>query len=98
MGTRGGLKRAEIIERVRRRPYNANEIARLIGVDYKTARHHLKVLIDNKILDKSVERYGTLYFWSATMQANTAAWDEIWGDVGEKLESPRRNSDGEPTG
>ncbi len=93
VGTRGGLKRAEIIALVRRRPYNAHEISRLMGVDYKTARHHLRVLVENGVLDASEDHYGTLYFWSAAMQANLATWQEIWESVGQNASDPTRKKE-----
>lgn len=95
VGTRGGIKRAEIIHLLSRRPYNAHELARLLGVDYKTARHHLKVLVENGILVTSADSYGTLYFWSAQLQADAEAWREIWESVGRKPHE-RGDPSGEP--
>jgi DNA-binding transcriptional ArsR family regulator len=91
VGTRGGLKRAEIIALVGRRPYNAHEISRLMGVDYKTARHHLRVLVENGVLDASEDHYGTLYFWSAALQQNLPVWQEIWAAVGRNVSEPGRS-------
>jgi len=96
VGTRGGLKRAEIIALVRRRPYNAHEISRLMGVDYKTARHHLRVLVENGILDASEDHYGTIYVWSPAMQASAATWQEIWDAVGQNASGRVDKKEGEP--
>jgi DNA-binding transcriptional ArsR family regulator len=88
VGTRGGLKRAEIIALVGRRPYNAHEISRLMGVDYKTARHHLRVLVENGVLDASEDHYGALYFWSPWLRQNAATWREVWAAVGRNVSEP----------
>jgi DNA-binding transcriptional ArsR family regulator len=50
VGTKSGLNRARIIRALEERPYNANQLAEALGLDYKTVRHHLKVLMDNKII------------------------------------------------
>ncbi|MHB8605878.1 MAG: winged helix-turn-helix domain-containing protein [Thermoplasmatota archaeon] len=95
VGTRGGLKRAEIISLLERRPYNAHEISRLLAVDYKTARHHLRVLVENGVLVVDEGVYGALYFWSARLVAMRAEWDVIWkavstGDRQAAIRRPRR--------
>ena len=97
MGTRGGVKRAEIIQLVARRAYNAHEISRLLGVDYKTARHHLKILVENDVLQAGDEAYGALYTWSATMKQHVATWDEIQASLADASGAPR-DPRGEPTG
>ncbi len=44
-GTRGGVNRARIILALHDLPSNANQLAEHLGLDYKTIRHHLDVLI-----------------------------------------------------
>ena len=43
-GTRGGPLRIRILQLLRDRPYNTNQVASLLTIDYKTAQHHLRVL------------------------------------------------------
>lgn len=69
--------RAEIVGLLERRPYNAHELSRLLGVDYKTARHHLRVLVENGLLVADEGHYGCLYHWSADLRAEQATWREI---------------------
>jgi DNA-binding transcriptional ArsR family regulator len=47
-GSRGGLTRAKIIEELRENPQNANQLANSLGMDYRTIRHHLKLLQKNR--------------------------------------------------
>lgn len=81
VGTRGGIQRARLVRLIETRPYNANELATAVGLDYKTIRYHLRVLVDNDVLIASEERYGTLYFWSASMVDNREGWRQIWESV-----------------
>ena len=82
-GTRGGLMRIRIIERIKERPYNANQLKDAIGVDYKTIQHHLKVLLENRILMTSEEKkYGSVYFLSPLVEKNIGMVDEISKKLG----------------
>ena len=46
-GTRGGSTRAKIIMAIRETPQNANQLANSLELDYRTIRHHLKLLEKN---------------------------------------------------
>ena len=61
-GTRGGKARALILKHLSDKSYNANELATALDMDYKTVRHHLKVLIKNGIVGKSNDGSYELYF------------------------------------
>ena len=77
-GSRGGPNRIRIIEILRERPYNANQLAEKVGLDYRTMRHHLDILVKNNILARpSAEAYGAMYFLSGTMLQNLALFDRI---------------------
>ena len=76
-GTRGGPTRAKIIETLKETPQNANQLANQLKMDYRTIRHHLKVLEKNKIITTAGEGYGTTYFLSQVMEENYALFEEI---------------------
>ena len=68
-GMKGGINRARIIHLLHQRPYNANQIAEKLGLDYKTTRHHLEVLEKNDIITASGgKKYGRMYFLSHLME------------------------------
>jgi len=46
-------------------------------MDYRTIRHHLKVLEKNKIITSAGEGYGITYFLSPAMEDNYALFEEI---------------------
>jgi len=76
-GTRGGLTRAKIIQILNETPQNANQLATRLGMDYRTIRHHLRVLEKNKLITSAGEGYGTTYFLSPTMEDNYPQFKEI---------------------
>ena len=83
-GTRGGVTRAKIIETLKETPQNANQLANLLGMDYRTIRHHLGVLKKNKIITSSGEGYGITYFLSPEMEENYALFEEILKKIWKK--------------
>ena len=76
-GTRGGATRAKIIEILKDTPQNANQLANQLGMDYRTIRHHLKVLEKNKMVTTAGEGYGTTYFLSPALEENYEVFEEI---------------------
>jgi len=69
-GTRGGKTRALILKHLSDKSYNANELATALNMDYKTVRHHLKVLIKNGIIGKNNDGSYDLYFISDNIDLN----------------------------
>ena len=76
-GTRGGPTRAKIIGTLKETPQNANQLATMLGMDYRTIRHHLDVLQKNKIITSVGDGYGMTYFLSQTMEENYGLFEEI---------------------
>ena len=84
-GSKGGITRGRIIEFLRETPSNANKIAEMLKLDYKTVRHHLKILQKNNALTvENKDNYGAVYFISEIMNANMKIFDDIWARFGKK--------------
>jgi len=83
-GTRGGLSRAKIIQALNESPKNANQLATLLNMDYRTIRHHIQVLEKNKIITSAGEGYGMTYFLSPAMEENYAMFEEIVNKIWKK--------------
>lgn len=81
-GTRGGVNRAKIINLLNERPYNINQLAEKLNVDYKTVKHHIDVLEENEIVISSGKKYGSMYFLSDKIEANYEIFLEIWKEIG----------------
>lgn len=85
-GSRGGISRAQILQALKASPQNANQLATLLRMDYRTIRHHLQVLEKNGIITSMGNRYGVTYFLSPLMEANYELFEEILGKIGTKSE------------
>ena len=84
VGTRGGLSRAKIIETLKETPQNANQLANLLELDYRTIRHHLEVLEKNRMITSAGEGYGVTYFLSPAMEENYDLFEEILKKIWKK--------------
>ncbi len=84
--TRGGINRARILRTLHDRPYNANDLAGQLGLDYKTVRHHLQVLRENDcVMTLGNEGYGTLYSLSPRLQVHFDDFLKIWRRIEDRL-------------
>ncbi len=81
-GTKGGINRAKIIETLRKRPYNANQLSEILGVDYTTARHHVDVLVKENLISPTGDKYGNMYFLTPLMEENYGVFEEILERIG----------------
>jgi DNA-binding transcriptional ArsR family regulator len=79
-GTKGGTNRARIIDELKNRPYNVNQLAEKLDLDYKTVRHHIEVLEENNLITSTGKRYGVLYFLSDKMEENYDSFLKIWDE------------------
>ena len=76
-GSKGGNNRIKIVELLKERPYNMNQLAEKLNLDYKAIQHHITVLEKNNIISRMGEKYGVLYFISSYMETNIEAFKEI---------------------
>ena len=83
-GSAGGYNRGRILEVLCDQPYNANELYKLLNLDYKTIRHHLDVLEKNNLITHTGSGYGKMYFPSDLLENNDVFFHEIWGKIGKK--------------
>jgi DNA-binding transcriptional ArsR family regulator len=88
-GSRGGENRIRIIDLLKDRPYNMNQLAEALGVDYKAAQHHIGVLEKNNMVSREGEKYGVLYFVSNYLEANIEAFNEVRATI-EKRRSGKK--------
>ncbi len=82
-GTRGGPSRVEILKALRERPLNANQLAGVVRLDYKTVEHHLRVLEENGLVMSSQKgAYGAVLLLTTTIEQAWPLVEEIWGKIG----------------
>lgn len=83
-GTRGGTNRARIVIALKEQPMNANQLPQRMGMDYKTIRHHLRVLMKNHLIVQSGEAYAAMYFLSPELVENYDEFLGIWERIGSR--------------
>lgn len=80
-GSRGGLNRLKIISKLKERPFNTNQLANELGLDYKAIQHHIRVLEKNNMISKIGEKYAVSYFISTFLEVNMETFEEIEGKL-----------------
>ena len=80
-GSRGGLNRLKIILKLRENPFNINQLAKELGLDYKAIQHHVRVLEKNNMISKFGEKYNVNYFVSTFLEVNMGIFEEIEGKL-----------------
>jgi DNA-binding transcriptional ArsR family regulator len=83
-GSRGGENRIRIIDLLKDRPHNMNQLAEALGLDYKAVQHHVGVLEKNNMVTRVGEKYGVLYFISNYLEANVEAFNEVRASIDKK--------------
>ena len=81
-GSAGGLNRGRILEELIVQTRNANDLSNVLKLDYKTIRHHLKVLKKNNLVTLTGSGYGQMNFISDLLENNVEYFNEIWGKIG----------------
>jgi DNA-binding transcriptional ArsR family regulator len=69
---------------LKEQPQNANQLAQRLGMDYKTVRHHIRVLLKNHMLTEVGEGYGAMFFVSPELEQNYDEFERIWERMGSK--------------
>jgi predicted transcriptional regulator len=83
-GSRGGINRLKIVNLLKQRPHNANQLAKAMDLDYKAITHHIQVLEKNNIVAKIGEKYNVTFFISNFLEANMESYHEIAQKVEKK--------------
>jgi DNA-binding MarR family transcriptional regulator len=76
-GTRGGENRARIIRYLLERPRNPNQLAEELELDYNTVKHHLDMLEEHDVVERSGDDYGALYFVTDRFEHYRETFEEI---------------------
>jgi DNA-binding transcriptional ArsR family regulator len=85
-GARGGETRAMIINELRERPFNTNQLSEELELDYKTVTYHLRKLEENGLVKSGEEDYGKMYQISEKLDENMDKIDQIWKKINKEKE------------
>jgi len=86
-GTRGGETRARIINQLKRRPYNPNQLSESLELDYKTVTYHLEKLEANGLVESSGDDYGQMYDLTEKLDENIQVFEQIWEKIDKENQS-----------
>lgn len=67
----------KIIDLLKSRPYNINQLSEALGLDYKAVQHHISIMQKNNLVTKVGKKYGILYFISNYLESNIGSLEEI---------------------
>jgi len=76
-GSRGGTNRVRIVRELSKRPWNANELADKLEVDYNTITHHLEMLEEHDVVEPGESDYGQMYFLTDQFEQHSDTFEDI---------------------
>jgi len=77
-GMKGGENRIKIIEALRERPYNMNQLATKLGLNYRTIKHHVDILVREELLSTAKKgEYGNVFFIAPDLEMNVHIYNKI---------------------
>ncbi|WP_048190237.1 winged helix-turn-helix domain-containing protein [Methanobacterium sp. SMA-27] len=77
-GSKGEFNRVRIMDLLKTESYNAYNLSEILELNYKTVRHHLKLLEEHNIIATHVDnKYGAVYFLTEDMKDHIELFEEI---------------------
>ena len=90
LGQKGGKNRMEIIELLRDRPYNINQLAEVLGLNYRTIKHHIDLMLKFQLINSSkTGGYGDVFFLSPELEGNM----QLYNGVIQKMDTVKQLTD-----
>lgn len=93
-GTRGGENRARIMNEIRNRPSNLNQLANRLSLEYRSIQHHIEILKKNALVTSQGEHYGLVYFLTPWIESHIDIFDEIVRKLNFSLKKPEEEQSG----
>lgn len=62
IGRKGGKTTIMIIDQLLSKPYNANELSKILKLDYKTITHHINIIHEHRYVEKEQLENCNLYY------------------------------------
>lgn len=87
-GSKGSLNRIKILALLQTKPMNLNELSKTMNLNYKTAQHHIELLLENNLIVTKGNKYGQVYFVSDALQAKHELFNTLVKSTNEGEQSP----------
>lgn len=62
IGRKGGETTTKIIDKILIKPYNINQLSKMLNLDYKTVTYHIEIIYELKYVEKEEFKNSTLYY------------------------------------
>ena len=62
IGRKGGITTIKITDQILQQPHNANQLSRILHLDYKTITYHLNLMIDHEYVEKEKITQNYIYY------------------------------------
>ena len=77
IGRKGGRTTIRIIDQLLTRPYNMNQLSKILKLDYKTIKYHMHLILKLNLVEGDGEKYGSLFFPSKKFLNNLNEYEQI---------------------
>ena len=77
LGRKGGRTTVRILDLLLEHPYNINQLAKILKLDYGTIKHHINLISKSDLIEGHSEVYGGLYFPSKKLINNLNEYFQI---------------------
>ncbi len=89
LGQQGGLNRIKILELLKQRSYNLNQLANELNLNYRTIKHHVEILLNYDLIKSSGGGYGKVYFISPKLEAEYDMLEDMKKNLKAVFRSPK---------
>ena len=86
-GSKGGPTRIQLLSILAKKPMNMRQLALAANLDYKTVKHHVRLLEKNFIIEPMGSGYGKVYFVSDMLLGEKEIMVKIRGEGYERKEN-----------
>lgn len=76
--SRGGVTRARILLLIRGEPLNTNQIAKRLGLNYRSVTHHINILVKNGLIMRIGKGYGSPFILTREAEEH---WDIVYESI-----------------
>jgi len=89
LGQQGGENRIKILEHLKDRGYNLNQLSNELDLNYRTIKHHIDILLEYDMIESSGEGYGEVYFLTSKLEENYEMLEEMKSKIQTVFKSPK---------